>query len=382
MRRADLNLPELNRLVEELLFMLPASARTSRRLVGDATFTGLECGPLLAGTINRLGHFSFLKAMWERLRQCGLAARTELTEAMHLILVAIEVVKRRAELGDDAMVDVLDGLRSSEHFPKLIKLIRSLGDKTQATGLMVWILRRAHDKESSQRISFAGLQRVVPGFAEPFDIEAIWRFQRLCARAFERRSSAQAGKAFEQAVTQRPHRNISVRQPLNEVKTTRTIGDTTLAGDHWKYAGQNYKGGENFKVFDLVVCDANNRPLIASCADGSMQYLCSKLEVLCEYGKNVHLFDPAVEDLRFLADRVPALAPLRTMTQADARKEIARHAVLLVHPDSVLPLRAVIVSLPTLDDLLDAFMKLRGLSDRNQALDELLASIQPGIDQL
>jgi hypothetical protein len=218
------------------------------------------------------------------------------------------------------------------------------------------------------------------------DTEALERFQALCRSAFARRSNFKRGaELFERAAASETLGRFARLEPdLNKVNTGRS-GSNKVAGTGrgaWRYPGKNYEPGKNFIIFDLVVRGPNNRLRVASCADGQMNYLLGKLAIVCN--PPAANFDRAVEELRFLAREVGVadLALLSGMSQQAARREVASRAVLLVHPDSVLPLRAVVESMDPkkLDKLLDGFMALRGLDDRQKALEDLLATIQAGVN--
>lgn len=217
------------------------------------------------------------------------------------------------------------------------------------------------------------------GFARDWDA---YRGLEVCARAFARTKNAVSGKWFEEAAAG-PLENFSVRRLLNDVdsKGKKLVGAAAGAGETWKYPGRTHSGGAgNFDIFDFAIRGPGNRTRLGSCADGGMEYLVRKLRIVCE--PDPEQFDRVVEELRFLAQHDPTLGipGLGTMTQAAARQEVASRAALLVHPDSVQPLRAVVASHPMLDEILAGFMKLRGLTDRAKALEDLLGSILPGID--
>lgn len=381
MRRADLNLPERELIawVEKLLFLLPANIRKGRRF-GGATYLAL-----LPGTNDKAGHRSFLKALWARLVGGGRAA-PEANEAIHLFFVAIERVA--SQMSNEAKAKLLVWLRDSDQLPRLLELVEHVRSPGRAIDLLTWIFFRQHGAGASERISFATLQRLVPGFAPPFDLDAVRRFQDLCESAFRRKSDFDRGQElFEKAAASETLGKFQRLEPdLNKINTS---GRKKAGEGPWKFPGRDYrckgKGeGEakgNFRIFDLIVRGPGNRMQIASCADGQMAYLIGKLRILCK--PSTRKFDQAVEELRFVArEDVSDLGPLASMSQEAARKEVALRSVLLVHPDSVVPLRAVVASMEPekLNKLLDEFMALRGLDDREKALGDLLASIQPGVD--
>ena len=369
---------ELRAVVDKLLVILPATTRPQRSLDGtpiDRYLLGTE------GVTAR--HFQLLKSMVARISALGVTSLQEVFELLYAIVVAVERMRNAApDLSSSRARELLLWLQESPHTPRLLELIRLYPERARSIDALVWVLYRHFGAVASERISFDVLCGRVPGFADPVDTAAVDAFRQLCVRAFRRSSSGGSGQWFEGAVAGKLQ-NFSVCALLNDAnsKGLKQKGAKTRAGDTWQHAGRDYSGGlGNFDVFDVAVTGPGNRACLGSVADGGMQHLIGKLDILCR--PDADQFDRIVEELRFLAEqgKLPGLASLAHLRQAAARVEVASRSLLLVHPDSVLPLRAVVASHPQLEVILDGFMELRGLKDRKMALEQLLATIQPGVD--
>lgn len=367
---------ELEVLIEKLLVLLPADLRPNR-IVDD-----LPVARYFAGADVKASHLSFVKAMLGRIRSAGITAIADVFDFMHLVAVAIERVGRMGkELPVAKSRDLLRWLRESDQVPALIALLRQ-PNKARAIDLLAWILFRQHHAESAERISFDVLRRRVPGFGDAYDADAIAAFQATCRRAFARGGGLpQAGKDFEKVVEAlEQSRLLKMLNDVTSAGTTKKVGKKTLAGDAWRFDGRDYVAGANFDLFDYVVRGANNRTMFGSCADGRMAYLIEKFERICVPSGDQ--FQRVVEELRFLAEKgkLPNAASLANMKQEAACREVARRAALLVHPDCVAPLRAVIESSPKLEHWLTELMAVRGLTDRARALEDMLGSILPAVE--
>jgi hypothetical protein len=367
---------ELKAMIDKLLVILPANTRQQRGI------DGLPMDRYLVGTDVAARHFSFLKSMVSRIRAAGISTLQDIYDTLYQFVVAIERLRNiTPDLSSTRAREVLLWLGSHETVPNLVALIRRYADKARGIDLLVWILYKQFGAVTAERISFDVLRRRVPGFGEQVDPSAIETFQRLCRSAFDRVKTTASGQWFEGAAAG-PLQRFSVHKLLNDAnsKGLKVAGAKTAAGDIWRHAGKDYKAGANFDIFDLAVRGPNNLTCIASVADGGMARLIEKLDVLCR--PNADQFDRVVEELRFLAQsgNLPGFAGLAKLRQADAMREVARRSILLVHPDSVGPLRAVLASHPQLPVILEGFMKLRSLTDRASALEALLDSIRAAVD--